>query len=52
MSSSKAITLGIPVAANIVLLALSGAAAQISIGVLPAVALMIALILSATALSG
>ena len=51
MTNSKAISIGIPVAANIVLIAASGAAAQVSIGTLPAIALIVALLLSATALS-
>ncbi|CAA0091295.1 Uncharacterised protein [Zhongshania aliphaticivorans] len=51
MTNSKAINIGIPVAANIVLFVASGAAAQISMGVLPAIALVVALLLSATALS-
>ncbi|MBQ0796978.1 MULTISPECIES: hypothetical protein [Zhongshania] len=51
MTNSKAISIGIPVAANVVLIGASGAASQLSMGTLPAIALVIALILSATALS-
>ena len=51
MANSKTISIGIPLAANVVLLGASGAAAQISVGVLPAIALVLALLLSATALS-
>ncbi|MFT7405284.1 hypothetical protein [Zhongshania sp.] len=51
MANSKAINIGIPVAANVVLIGVSGAAAQISIGPLPAIALIVALLLSATAIS-
>jgi hypothetical protein len=51
MANSKAVNIGIPVAANVVLIGVSGAAAQISIGPLPAIALAVALLLSATAIS-
>jgi hypothetical protein len=51
MANSKAISIGIPVAANVLLIGASGAAAQISIGPLPAIALVVALLLSITAIS-
>ncbi|WP_158601552.1 hypothetical protein [Zhongshania marina] len=51
MTNSRAININIPVVANIVLFGASIAATQASIGILPATALVLALLLSATALS-
>lgn len=48
MANSKAINLGIPLIGNIALLALTSAS---GLGTLPTIALCVALILSATAIS-
>jgi hypothetical protein len=51
MTNSRATNINIPVVANIVLFGASIAATQASIGILPATAFILALLLSATALS-
>lgn len=51
MANSNNITLSIPLIGNIILIVASGASAQISLGTLPTIALCVALVLGATALS-
>ncbi|MFQ3199542.1 MAG: hypothetical protein ACI9SK_000249 [Zhongshania sp.] len=51
MANSKAVNIGIPVAANVVLIGASSAATQISIRPIPSIPLTVALGLSATAIS-